>query len=111
MLSADYAWVPKDRVKPYPKVEFKGLRLGVDAKLPLAFFRKKDRPKYTRNADGSFEPSGVAFTRLTHVELTGKKERWKDNRYFETRDGGAWLRELDSARSPSPGRRRPGARR
>jgi hypothetical protein len=97
LLSADYAWVPKDRVRPYPKVEFHGLHLGVDAKLPLAFFRRQERPKYARNADGSFQPSGSTFQRLSHVELTGNKERWEGNRYFETRESGVWLREIDAS--------------
>src|SRR5690606_14561470 len=52
LLSADYAWIPKDRVIPYPEVTFRGLRLPTDAELPLAFFRGADRPKYGRAADG-----------------------------------------------------------
>ena len=31
LLSADFAWMPKDRVAPYPKVTFHGIRLGRDA--------------------------------------------------------------------------------
>lgn len=97
LLSADYTWMPKDRVKPFPKREFRGVELGKDANLPLAFFRKKDRPRYTRAADGTFLASDKTFTRLTFVELTGKRERWKGDRYFETREEGVWLRELDAA--------------
>lgn len=97
LLTADYTWVPKDRVKPFPKVEYRGIRLGKDAKLPLALFRKKDRPKYEKTAEGGFEASGETFTRLTFVELTGKTERWEKNRYFETRQDGVWVRELDAA--------------
>lgn len=101
LLTADYTWVPKDRVKPYPEIEFRGLRLGVDAKLPLAFFRKKDRPMYARSEDGSFEATSRVFPRLSHVELTGRKERWKDHRYLETREPGVWLREIDAS-VPNP---------
>lgn len=97
LLSADYTWVPKDRVRLYPEVTFRGVRLGTDANLPLAFFRKNARPKYTRNPDGSFQASDATFTRLTYVELTGKVERWDGHRYFETREPGVWVRELDAS--------------
>lgn len=95
LLSGDYAWMPKDRVIPYPKVTFHGLRLPEDAELPLAFFRGKDRPKYVRAADGSFSANG-AFPRLGWVALTGKSERWNEERYLETKEAGVWVRERDA---------------
>lgn len=96
LLTADYTWVPKDRVKPYLKRDFHGVELGKQAKLPLAFFRKNDRPKYLRGADGSFEASDESFPRLSFVELTGKSEGWKKDRYLETKEQGRWVRERDA---------------
>ena len=52
LLSADYQWLPKASVTPYPAVKFQGVKLGQDATLPLAFFKAKDRPAYTRAASG-----------------------------------------------------------
>jgi hypothetical protein len=72
LLAADMTWVPKDRVTPYERVTFQGVLLGKQAKLPLAFFRGKDRPQYVRGSDGSFTPNGKNFMRLSHVELSGE---------------------------------------
>lgn len=96
LLSADYAWVPKDRVKPYPRIGFRGLRLDQDAALPLAFFRGKDRPQYTRGDDGAFKPKGTTFARLSWIGLTGASERQDDERYLETKETGVWIRESDA---------------
>lgn len=110
LLGADYSWLPKDRVKPYPVLNFRGVRLDTDAKLPLAFIRKDGRPRYALAVDGSFSASGVPFTRLAHVELTGQAQRWKQHRYFETREPGVWIREADAV-VPEPRSKTPwGAR-
>jgi hypothetical protein len=96
LLASDFAWVPKDRVKPYPKIGFHGLRLDQDATLPLAFFRGKERPKYARAGDGSFTATGATFARLGWVGLTGKSERKDGERYLETREAGVWIRESEA---------------
>lgn len=106
LLGADFAWVPKDRVKPYPKIDFRGLRLDQDASLPLAFFRKKDRPKYRRTEDGRFEATGESFPRLGWVGLTGTSEREDDERYLETRQAGVWIRESEAV-VPRPKQKTP----
>lgn len=71
LLTADMTWVAKDRVTPYEHVTFKGVELGKQFKLPVAFFRGTDRPQYVKTADGNFEPNGKTFPRLSHVQLTG----------------------------------------
>lgn len=96
LLGADYAWMPKDRVVPYPRISFRGLKLDEDAKLPLAFFRGRDRPKYRRTEDGSFEPTGATFPRLGWVALTDTAERKDGERYLETREPGVWIRESEA---------------
>ncbi len=95
LLGADYAWVPKDRVVPYPPISFHGLKLDQDATLPLAFFRGKDRPKYERSGD-TFTPTGETFARLAWVGLTGESVRKDKERYLETKEAGVWIKESEA---------------
>jgi len=101
LLSADLMWVPKDRVVPYDKVTFRGVHLGKDASLPLAFFRTKDRAKFERGKDGKLIETAERFARLSHVELTGQKLEQEGEKYLETRDHGRWLKESDAV-VPTP---------
>jgi hypothetical protein len=71
--------------------------LGNEVKLPLAFFREKPRPKVRRSSDGRFELSEETWPRLGHVQLTGKSEVFEDERYFETREPGMWVRRSDAS--------------
>jgi lipoprotein-anchoring transpeptidase ErfK/SrfK len=91
LWTSDLAFVAKDRVKPYPRVAFEGIRLGGDAKLPIAFFRRFDHKRLRREAEGRFVETGESWPRLTHVALTGKSESAGDKTYWETKDGDAWL--------------------
>lgn len=96
LYTSDHALVPKDRVKPYPRSSFQGVLLDGDAKrLPIAFFRKKDRPKYAREG-GAFVERG-AFARLSWVRLTGDEQRVGKDRYLETAEPGVWIKEADAA--------------
>ena len=94
LLSADLMWVPKDRVAPYPKVTFHGVRLGVDAKLPLAFFRGEDRPTYERR-DDALVLTGKKLARLSWVELTGKRREFDGDEYLEAK-GGDWVKAKEA---------------
>jgi len=96
LLSADYQWLPKASVTPYPVVKFQGVKLGQDAQLPLAFFRTKDRPAYTRSANGEFSASSESFPRLSFVELRGERELVGKDRYLRTKRGELWLKESDA---------------
>ena len=96
LLSADLMWVPKDRVAPYKKVTFRGVKLGVEANLPLAFFRGEDRPKYKKGSDGGFVDSGKRFKRKTWVELTGKREKHTKTTWLETKQAGMWVKRSDA---------------
>jgi hypothetical protein len=96
LLSADYQWLPKASVTPYPVVKFQGVRLGRDAKLPLAFFRTKDRPAYTRDANGEFNAGGESFARLSFIELSGERELVGKERYLRTKRGELWIKESDA---------------
>lgn len=96
LLSADYQWLPKASVTPYPTVKFHGLRLDRDAKLPLAFFKAKDRPAYTRAASGDFTASSATFARLSFVELTGEREAVGKDHYLHTKRDALWVKEADA---------------
>lgn len=96
LLSADYQWVPKARVTPYPLVKFQGLWLGRDAALPLAYFKAKDRPAYTRTADDQFALSPDTFARLSFVELSGEELGRGRDRYLKTKRGELWIRATDA---------------
>jgi hypothetical protein len=90
LVTHDHAIVPKDRVKVYPRSEFHGVELGGEAQLPLAFFRKQDRPKYKREADGRFAPTGESWPRLSWVGLTGDEVKQGDRRFLATKEPGVW---------------------
>ena len=96
ILSDDYKWVPKASVTPYPMVKFQGVKLGKDAKLPLAFFKAKDRPAYTRAANGEFTLASTTFTRLSFVELTGERETFGTDHFLHTKRDDLWVKEADA---------------
>lgn len=80
---------------PYKQVTFQGVHLGKDAKLPLAFFRSKDRPKFKAEG-GKLVELGERFARLSFVELTGEKREQEGATYLETRQPGIWLKKADA---------------
>ncbi len=96
LYTSDHAFVPKDRVKPYPRSEFEGVRLDERVTLPIAFFRKKDRPKYKRDASG-FHASAETFPRLGSVGLTGEEVKAGGQVYLETKEAGVWVLASDAA--------------
>ncbi len=95
LLTADYLWVPKDRVTPYPKVTFRGVELGKDASLPLAFFRGQDRPRYERDPRGDFVARGTPYRRLSWIGLTGERAEADGAQFAETKDG-SWIAVADA---------------
>ncbi|WP_433935754.1 L,D-transpeptidase family protein [Sorangium cellulosum] len=113
VVTSDQAYMPKDRLKPYPRSSFQGVWLKDGRSLPLAFFRKIDRPKYQRGAGGRFEPTGASFARLASVGLTGRVEVEDDERYLETQEPGIYVLEDDAVvieaakRSPLEGENEP----
>ncbi|WP_437535486.1 L,D-transpeptidase family protein [Sorangium sp. So ce726] len=96
VVTSDQAYMPKDRLKPYPRSSFQGVWLKDGRSLPLAFFRKTDRPKYQRGASGAFEPTGASFARLASVGLTGRAEVEDGGRFLETQEPGVYVRADDA---------------
>ncbi|HEV8248101.1 MAG TPA: L,D-transpeptidase [Polyangiaceae bacterium] len=101
LLTADFAWVPKDRVTPYPEVTFQGVELGPGARLPLALFRGKDRQQFERAADGSFRATSEPFKRLSSVELSGERAEFGGESYLQVRSGDRWVKETEAV-VPAP---------
>ena len=106
LLTHDFMWVPKDRVSLYPKIEFRGVELGKQAELPLAFFRGKDRPKYRRLPSGEFVETGASFPRLSHVGLTAERHEVEKDAYLLTREPGIYVKEKDAV-IPTPQKKTP----
>jgi hypothetical protein len=94
LLGADLSYVPKERVTILPQYSFQGVSLTDTVKLPLAFFRGKDRPKLRREGD-TFVETGASFARLSHVGLTGRSATAAKKRYLET-DDGSWVLATDA---------------
>ena len=106
LVSHDHALVPKDRVRPYPRSEFHGVELGAETALPIAFFRKTERPRYRRGDDGVFATTGEAWPRLAWVGLTGDQVKEGSHTFLATREAGVWVRASDAAVSHLSTRRR-----
>jgi hypothetical protein len=106
LLAADMTWVPKDRVKPYPQVTFRGVELGKDVNLPLAFIRGKDRPQYVRAQDGSMATNGKQFARLSHVELSGESLKVGDDEYLKLKSREIYIKKSDAV-VPTPRQQTP----
>ncbi len=106
LLSADMSWVPKDRVVPYPKVTFKGIELGKGVELPVAFFRKQDRPKYKRTETGEFIVAGETWKRLSWVKLTGKSFKQGEDEFLETAEAGRFVKKSEAV-IPTPQEKTP----
>ena len=109
LVTPELMLVPKDRVKALPPASFRGVRLGRKVKLPIAFVRWEDRPKYRATlpqtlpasfrppaAPQSFQTKGEFWPRLSMVALTGKGYTKRGHRYLETREPGTFIRERDA---------------
>ena len=105
LLTSDYALVPKDKVTPYPNTPFHGTVLNDSIKLPIAYFRGSDRPRYMLTSNDRFEPAGTPYQRLSFARLTGNRKHLDDTDWLETTDGG-WVKAAD-ATVPTPSERTP----
>src|SRR5262249_53746757 len=88
LLTSDQAIVPKDRVRPYPKSQFKGVLLSDDVKLPIAFFRKTPRPKYRRDEGGNIVATGESWPARAWTMVTGEEVVSGKDRFLPTREQG-----------------------
>lgn len=101
LLSSDGTVVPADRVRPFRVSEFRGVEVGKDVELPLAFFRGKPRPKLRRVGE-SFEPTGASFAPRSWVALDDATPvaEVSGKRYLATRERAGkdviWVAESDA---------------
>lgn len=105
LVTADYRFVPKDRVVPYPVSRYHGIRLNENTKLPLAMFRRDQVTRYRKNSANEFEPTHETYERLAFVELTGQTARVSGSEFLETRNAD-WIKR-DTAVVPTPAEKTP----
>ncbi|WP_437768774.1 L,D-transpeptidase [Sorangium sp. So ce281] len=96
LWASDLTFIPKDKVKPYEPATFEGVHLGAEARLPMAFFRRKARPKYRLTEEGPPAKTDAVWERLARVGLTGRSKRVGKLTYLETRDDGHWVLGRDA---------------
>ena len=87
LLSADETIVPADRTRPFKPSAFKGVRLGGEVKLPIAWMRRTAQAQYRKVAGGEgLEKTGATWPVRTFVRLTGASVEHSGVRYLETTD-------------------------
>jgi hypothetical protein len=69
LLSADGTVVPADRVRPIRPSSFRGVELGPNVDLPLAWIKGQPRPKYRQREDGSLVPTSQVWALRSWVAL------------------------------------------
>lgn len=84
LLSVDQTLVPADRMRPFRPSAFHGTKLGGEVRLPLAWMRKTEKPKYRRTASGEMAAAGASWPVRAWVGLTGKKVESGGKTYLET---------------------------
>ena len=93
----DMTFVRKDRVTPFDRSDFQGVKLGDGVSLPLAFFKHGPHAKLARDASGRLVPNGDTWPRLGWTALTGRNEKHGGHLVWETREEGIWLDARDAA--------------
>ncbi|HXS17294.1 MAG TPA: L,D-transpeptidase, partial [Polyangiaceae bacterium] len=101
LLTGDLGWVPKERVELLPRSEFVGVELGEKLNLPLAFFRGKARPAFSRGPDGTFTAQPAAFARHAHVALSGETEQIGRVKYYKVKGQELWVSDQEAV-IPTP---------
>ncbi len=96
LLSTDQTLVPADRARAFRPSAFRGVRIGGDVKLPLAWMRKSAKPKHRMTEAGAIERTEASWATQTFVGLTGASVEHAGARYLETieREGGPSGRPL-----------------
>lgn len=105
LLTGDFAWVPKDRVRPYPPIAFHGVELAAGT-ASVAFIRKKSAAKYRRDSDGQFSAQNEMFPRLAALTLGAAVNTNGRERFFETSEPNVWVRASDAV-IPTPQEKTP----
>ena len=84
LVTADLALVPKDKVSPYPRSNFVGVKLDDSKRLPIAFTRYEARPKQKRMGEGDVQSTGEMWPRLSILPVVdGDSIEINGKRYYE----------------------------
>jgi hypothetical protein len=100
LLSTDLTVVPADRVREFRRSRFKGVELGTEVKLPLAWMRTKPRPRH-RLVEGEFVATGEPFAVRSFVRLSGEERTVGARRLLRVaagkgEDGNSWVAADDA---------------
>lgn len=93
---------PSDRFWQTAGSKFKGVELGTDWKLPMGFVfgGNKTISSYTLDDSGGLKPA-KSYEHFAPIQLTGKEQEIRGNKYAETGDG-SWVKR-SQIRVTSPG--------
>ncbi len=97
VLTTELSVIPARGLKRFRVSKFRGVELGSGLELPIAWMRKRDRPKW-RKADDGFVETGERWPVKTHVGLTGREEASEKRRFLETREPGVYIAASDATR-------------
>ncbi len=84
LVSSDLTFVPADRIRPFTPSAFRGVSLGTDVTLPLAWTRRQPA-SLVRLRDGGVEPTAETLGKQSYVGLTGRAHLVGRKRYLETK--------------------------
>ncbi|MDI1428890.1 L,D-transpeptidase [Polyangium sorediatum] len=71
LVTPDLMLVPADRMRPFRRTAFHGVRLGSDVRLPLAWNRKQEPiPRYTRGENGKMVTAGQTLPPKGYVQVS-----------------------------------------
>lgn len=97
LVTSDLMLVPADRVRAVRRSTFQGVDLGNGMELPLAWNRAKSpKPKYRREADGSFVALPEGIPAKTPVPIVAERVRDGKRVFYEVRgEAGVYVAEAD----------------
>jgi hypothetical protein len=95
VLTSDMRVMPARGLKHFRVSTFRGVELGNGVELPIAWMRKRDRPKWKKNGE-RLELAGGSWPLRTWVALTGEEVRDGKRRFLETREPGIYIERADA---------------
>jgi len=95
VLTTEMSVIPARGLKRFRVSKFHGVQLGDGVELPIAWMRKRPRPKW-RKTESGFETTGTSWPEKTFVALTGREEASGNQRYWETREPGVFIEQRDA---------------
>jgi hypothetical protein len=97
LVTPDLMIVPADRVRPFRRSSFKGVRIGDEVKLPLAWNRATSpKKRFTRTEDGKMVEAGDVIPPKSFVQISGEKVTIKKKTYWAIRgDASGFVADAD----------------